>query len=289
MELTKKEIVFPHVPHGGVIGGKMYDASGKRIFKDMGRLRWRELWEIHCNQWTRIVDEYEASPFSFHNAWHYLDHHPAFWLFRHGPTDARPQPLERRLHLEHLIEDGGIYRCVEIDVELVNTKTHRADDGPPYITEIWIELGKQSWPQEVVTRDPNTYDSVYHDYRLDCGGSSVEAAIIRAAYNVWTAYGNDRRVCDGPYDESIYDRIATDEEFEQAMREIGDDGAVNASAVERAQRLHGHLADAVRDWEEEAKQVKQKLKELSGYDPSPEGEAQLDAELDERMDIARES
>lgn len=289
MELIKKGIVFPDVPHGGVIGGQMYDTSGKRIFKGMGRTRWRELWEIHCNEWTRIVDEYETSPFDFHNAWHYLDHHPAFWLFRHGPNDARPQPLKTRLHLQHLERAGGINRCVEMDVVLVNAKSHRADDGPPFVTEIWIELGKQSWPQEVITKDPNTYDSVYHDYLLDCGGPTVEVAIIRAAYNVWTAYGNDRVICDGPYEEDNYGSIATDEEFEQAMREIGDDGAANAAATQRSQRLHGILADVTRDREQEAAQVKQQLKELNGYDPTPEEEQQLDTELQRRMDLARES
>lgn len=226
MGLTKKDIVFPDVPHHGRIGGIMGDTP------------WKTMWQVTCNEWRRTVDAYETDPGDFYAAWYYLDEHPAFWRFRHGPTDAQPYSLRRRLHRKHLEVQGGINRCVRISVHKVNETTRSTEDGPPLETEIWVETGQYSWPKEVNPKDPETFDSIYHDHLLDTGGPTVEDAILRTAHNVWQVYGNDRRVCDAPYDEMAYVTVVDQEHFEELMAERGDDGEINEQVRRAAQRLN---------------------------------------------------
>lgn len=237
MELTKKDIVFPDVPHNGVLGGKMYDMRGNRIYTDIGRTTWKSLWEAYCDTWRGIVDEYEANPGDFYFAWRYLNYHPAFWAFRHGSAEPKPYSLKRRLHVKHLIEDDGIRRCVNITVTKVNVETRSTEDEGPLETEVWVDLGQQSWPQEVNPKDPNTFDCNYHDHLLDTGGPTVEVAVLRAAHNVWEVYGNDRRVCDAPYDRVNYVTVLEPDEFDEYMQEHGDDGEINRRVQEASRRL----------------------------------------------------
>lgn len=222
MALKHKDIVFPEVPHDGTLGLKLHDTKGNEIFSEYSNTPWSTLWEIHRNQWTKYAEAYEAEPSDFYHAWHYLEHHPAFWKFRHGSNDARPLPLNERLHMRHLEDEGGIHRCVDTLVVKVNSETRDTDTEPATETEIWVELGKQPWPG-----NPEEYDTPYHDYMLDCGAPTMETAFLRAAYNVWTVYGNDRRVCDAPYDDSLYEALLDDEEFAKVMRSKGDDGHIN--------------------------------------------------------------
>lgn len=238
MELIKKDIVFPDVPHNGVLGGKTYDMQGNRIYTDLGRTSWKSLWGIYCNQWRHIVDEYEAAPGDFYAAWQYLDHHPAFWGFRHGSADPKPYSLRRRLHLKHLIKGDGIRRCLNITVVKVNAETRSTEDPGQMETEVWIELGRQSWPQEINPKDPETLDSVYNDYLLSTGGPTVEVAILRAAHNVWEVYGNDRRVCDAPYNKMAYITVLEPDHFDELMKEHGDDGEINRRVQEADRRIN---------------------------------------------------
>lgn len=238
MELTKKGIVFPDVPHNGVLGGRTYDARGNRIYTDVGRMSWKMVWGFKQDAWRRVVDEYEAHPGDLAAAWDYLNHHPAFWVFRHGPADPKPFSLHRRLHVKHLIEDDGIRRCVNIAVKKVGVESRSTEGPAPLETEVWIDLGHQSWPQEVNPKDPETFDSKFHDYLLDCGGPTLDEAILRAAHNVWEVYGNDRRVCDAPHDDMAYITVVDDEHFEELMREHGDDGEINKRIQEANRRLN---------------------------------------------------
>lgn len=162
--------------------------------------------QIYTEQWEEICRDFERKPNDFANAWYYLDNHPAFWAFRgNGGTE----PPAERIHYSNLMHEYGIMRCVHIIVTRVNPATGRVEDvedgaeDPNILTQVWIELGRHGWPgQEHSPHEPvcvgETYhrDSVYHDYLLDCGGNSMEEAVIEAAVYVHTAYGNDRRVCD---------------------------------------------------------------------------------------------
>jgi hypothetical protein len=233
MDLTKKDIVFPEVPHDGCMGLKLHNLSGKRILRQYSNTPWSEIWRIHCDQWRRTADYYEQEPGDFYSAWNYLDDHPAFWSFRSIGADRQPIPLEEKLHVKNLKVEGGIKRCLQISVMKVNAETRSTEDEPTLATEVWIELGKHLWPGE---GEPG--DTVSGDYLLDCGGPTVETAILRAAHNVWEVYGNDRRICDGPYDKKAYAAVASSDEFEQLMQEHGDDGEINKQLQRAARRLH---------------------------------------------------
>lgn len=268
MQLNSKEIVFPEVPHDGTLGLVLHNHQGEEIFPETKDIPYAEYWEDITTAWRNCVALYEDDPTDFYNAWNYLDLHPAFWKFRYGTYDPQPtrhpkkpsrrrrlmpwknrapepefMPLAERLHVKHLEHEYGIHRCVDIMVGKVLN-----EDGVGLRPEVWveIELGQQSWPEEFDPADPNSGDKKYHDYKLDATGPTVEKAIIRAAYNVWSVYGNDRRVCDAPYDELAYKTVVDDETFEEMMRDDTEDEP-NERVRRAAQRLH----ETVRSAEEE--------------------------------------
>ncbi len=238
MAVTHKNIVFPEVPHDGELGLKLHDTAGNVIFADITPTTWTQIWDMHCEEWAETAFSYEENPGDFYYAWHYLDKHPAFWKFRHGPSDANAQPLAERLHVRNLMPDYGIDRCVNISVVKINPETRSTEEEPQTETEIWIELGQQSWPVEVDPGDPETYDKSYNDYMMECGGPTVETAMLRAAHNVWQVYGNDRRVCDGPYDARDYATVLEPDEFDELLATLDDPGEVNERVRRATQRLH---------------------------------------------------
>lgn len=264
MELINKSIVFPEVPCEGKLGVVFHDTQGNEIFPNVKDTTYAEIWEIYCNEWADTVRRYETEPGDFFNAWHYLNGHPAFWYFRHGPADSDPLPLSQRLHVKNLVHDygiqhyitknpgfprsSGINRCISISVVKLNPENKHIEEEEHLNTktEVWIELGKYSWPVEFDPKDHNTYDNTWHDYRLDCGGPTMETAIIRAAHNVWEVYGNDRRICDGPFDKLNYVTVLDSEEFDKLLAEMDDPGEVNERVRRAAQRLHeliGNIED----------------------------------------------
>jgi hypothetical protein len=287
MGLTSKEIVFPEVARDGTLGLVLHDQQGNEIFPETKHITYESIWEDITTGWRECVAAYEEDPSDFYNAWNYLDLHPAFWKFRYGPADRQPakkaprkrrmalrkraevektMPVAERLHVRHLEYEYGIRRCVDIMVG-----KNSAEDGSGLKPQVWVEteVGQQSWPEEFDPKDPNSGDKQYHDYKLDADGPTVEKAIIRVAHNVWSAYGNDRRVCDAPYNELVYKTIVDDETFEEMMRDESQE------AVAEVRELR-------------AAQVKQAMKDFNGYDPTPEEEAQADAELNRRLGISEE-
>lgn len=144
--------------------------------------------------WEKTVRDFEGNPGDFYNAWHYLDNHPAFWRFRGVDKHEPPADL---IHERRLMHDRRVTDSVDIDVVKVNPDSQRHEDDDIFntATQVWIEMGKWSWPEEV-TDDPNTWERHYHDPDLDCGGDTLEEAIITAAIYLHTVYGNDRQICD---------------------------------------------------------------------------------------------
>lgn len=211
MALTPKDIVLPEVPCDGALPG-IFNRHGNPLFEE-DEFSYQALQDDRVQEWHDTVRDYEANPDDVYTAWHYLNCHPVFWKFRRGPGSSKPLPLAERLHERHLTENYGIHHCVSITVVKINPAT-RSTDGDEELrteTEVWIELGKQPWPKDPGP-DDNPYDGeygdvTYHDYKLDCGGPTIDAAIIAAARNVWDAYGNDRRICDAPHDPSVYAAI----------------------------------------------------------------------------------
>lgn len=172
--------------------------------EDGGKETWGQLYAelalIHEQEWTEACRAFEQEPWDFCNAYHYLDHHPAFWSF-YG--DGRLSP-EIRLHHKHLHRDWGINRAVSISVVKVDPVTGQIEDDETRntLTEVWLEAGKIGWPREFTPE--HTQDGHWHDPDLDTGGETFEEAIINLAVRVHTRYGNDRRVCD-EVDDSGWD------------------------------------------------------------------------------------
>jgi hypothetical protein len=147
--------------------------------------------------WEKTVRAFEANPNDFYNAWHYLDNHPAFWRFQ--GADKRLAPTEL-IHERRLRHERRLTESVDIDVVKVNpnSQRHEDDNALNTQTQVWVEMGKWSWPEEI-TDSPNTWERHYHDPDLDCGADTIEEAIITAAIYLHTCYGNDRVICDKPY------------------------------------------------------------------------------------------
>lgn len=136
--------------------------------------------------WDDTVRAFEANPGDFYNAHRYVDTHPMF--YRIFPWAGKLELHERSLEYE-----GGIQRCVHVDVVRVDptTSSISEDRALNTKTEIWIEAGEASDPCN------------FHDYKLDCGGDTYEEAIIALALNIYKNYGNDRRKCEKKLGESV--------------------------------------------------------------------------------------
>lgn len=60
-------------------------------------------------------------------------------------------------------------------------------------TECWLELGPVKYEYAAEWED-ETYEAHYHDWRLDCGGSTFDEALVRLAKLVLRHYGDYKPV-----------------------------------------------------------------------------------------------
>lgn len=83
--------------------------------------------------------------------------------------------------LNHEIFQGNFNDCLDIEIVMVNPKTHSIDDNEALNTkpEYWLECG------------PYKKDAQTHDIDLDCGGETMEEAIIELAKLVKKKYGKN--------------------------------------------------------------------------------------------------
>lgn len=181
---------LPDVPCDGDTWELISDiktTTDEPVFSRADVMTWVTAQTDRIARWERIVARYEADPHDYVNAWQYLDSHPAFWMFL-------PFAGDDRFHERYLEDTGGVDRCLHVCAVRVSPVTHRIEDEEALNTqnEVWVELGKYPWPG---TRD-EAPDVTFHDYVLDTGGPTFEAAFVRAAHNVATTYGHDRMVCD---------------------------------------------------------------------------------------------
>lgn len=241
MELINKSIVLPPIPCDGDLDLVLHRTDGSEFKmhredgEDLNKDFWKYIQQTRVEEWTKTVRDYEANPGDVYYAWHYLNNHPAFWKF--DRLANQKMPIAERVHEQHLTPEYGIHRCVDISVVKVDKETRSTEDNGTKETEVWIELGKQSWPEDPST-DPNKCDRTFHDHLLDCGGPTLDAAILHAAHNVWEVYGNDRRICDGPYEKRNYVTVLEPDEFEEYMAELGYPKEVNEHVRRAAQRLN---------------------------------------------------
>ena len=205
--LKHKKIVFPEVDLSHDEGDPEWDGvsqvqtvpiqRGEKPDHPDGVRRWirpggvcARAWEGYKEDWIRVVEEYEANPDDFHNAWHYLDGHPIYWKFDQSADVAEWPPN----HLHRLHHDRGISRCVDIIVVRVNpkNKTIEDDESKNTATRVWYETGQM----DLLPRDyefDHGGQHQWHDWKIDGGAPTMEKAIIKLARRVWKKYGNDRR------------------------------------------------------------------------------------------------
>lgn len=211
-KLIHKDIVFPEVDLSHDESDPEWEGKDMVPVDDGKYYRWIRPPHIYANSWNYtqeiwddIVREYESNPDDFYNSWQYLDNHPMYWTFKQGPWgDDERAPN----HYCRLTREKGIVRCVDIDVVRVNpdNETIEDDEALNTATRVWYETGHH----DLLPREDGC-SSQWHDWKMDGGAETMEAAIIELAYKVWKKYGNDRRVADNPSKEEDNEPESSDE------------------------------------------------------------------------------
>lgn len=141
-------------------------------------------------------------------------HHPLWtheWFVRVPPADY-DGPLfgadESGWPLED-VRDGGFHECVDIEPVYINPATKAIDEDEEKNTEfrIWIEAGgwddlakpenSATWPEPQGGWNEFNRWTACHDYNLDCGGSTMEDALLQLAARVKFHYGDSDKLLDG--------------------------------------------------------------------------------------------
>jgi hypothetical protein len=107
------------------------------------------------------------------------------------------------------VRDGGFHECVEIEPVYINPATKAIEDDEEKNTEfrIWIEAGgwddmakpenASSWPEPQGGWNEFNRWVTCHDLCLDCGGSTMEEALLQLAVRVKFHYGDTDKRLDG--------------------------------------------------------------------------------------------
>lgn len=201
--LPEKDIVMPDI---STADDRPLEGWAKDVLDDART--WGDVYASNqatrVEAWTLTCRMFEEKPSDFVNATWYIMNHPAFYEFL---GDDGVTPPHERTHEKNLSQDAWhLPSSFDVLVTRVNPLTGEVEDDESLNieAEVWIEMGKRSWPGtggwplnkgEQYSRDSST-----HDYKLDCGAGSYERAIVIAAVYLHTAYGNDRRICDKPYE-----------------------------------------------------------------------------------------
>ena len=203
--LNHKDIEFPEVDLSGDEGSPEYEGEEFVAIPDTNHARWirppqvsENYWKVVQDDWREIVTEYETSPDDFVTSWHYLNDHPIYWTFdqTYDNPEWPPNHMHRLRHLE------GIAQCVDLMVAHVHPDTLLVDKDPAknIATRVWYETGHRDLlPAEYEYGHIGQHQ--WHDWKLDGGAATVEAAIIELARKIWEKYGNDRRVADAEADQ----------------------------------------------------------------------------------------
>jgi len=144
-----------------------------------------EYWRLCVvESWEQQVARYEADHFDVYNAYWYIDGHPVFWKFTRNVYKDYPKN-----HVSNLIHEGAMRSgWPEITPHKVNPETRRIeeDEEKNTVIEWWYEFG----PTDLFG------GMTSHDYELDGGTASYDAAVIEIAFKIHEYYGNDRALVD---------------------------------------------------------------------------------------------
>lgn len=165
---------------------------------------WVDLGECYLNA-CRILGRVQQitlkpadpEPSEFYLAWHWLYDHPAFahttlikgrprvpgdWADQLGVDTTQ----DRSMVTSHFLQ------CLDIDVQQVDPVTRHRTDEPDGVVEVWLECGPWLEPEQLeeAERPYHKHGTASHDYDLDCGGPTFEAAILVLAELVRSKYGD---------------------------------------------------------------------------------------------------
>lgn len=188
--LPHKLVVFPDLDTQ-----PRWIGPGERRFG--GKDLHKRLWDYARRDWTDIAETYEANPYSFYNAWRYLNHHPMYWQLTGAPVvtghDDDGNAVTSLNHAARLVHDNGITGIDVFVVRVDERGVRQADPALNTRTEVWLETGEVAWVTSPFGTQPGDR---YHNYKIDTSAATYEEAVIRLARKVWKAYGNDRRKCE---------------------------------------------------------------------------------------------
>lgn len=128
--------------------------------------------------------------FDFYSAWHWLRRHPIFFYKGEMADDAVT-----------LSDKSGFIESLDIAVVKVNPTTQRVEDDTELntATRVWLECGPWDAPENHPDWDSEYYlqrGMPTHDIDLDCGGNTLEEAIVELASLVFKKYGDHNNVED---------------------------------------------------------------------------------------------
>lgn len=144
-----------------------------------------------------------------YDAWWFLYYHPKLQRRSRTPVEAvEARKLKRQGFIITKDRSGKFWReyrhntvpaVVEnLDIHYAKTDGKRVnDDGAKNIhTECWLEFGPveygycSNYPDPKTGWDMETFKHNFHDWKLDCGGSNFDVALVRLAKLVRKHYGD---------------------------------------------------------------------------------------------------
>lgn len=148
-----------------------------------------------------------------YDAYWFIHNHPK--LQRMVRTEATPKEARKMEKAGFVIlrDRGGkcwhlrrhlMIPAIEENLSVFYTKTNRPgghghvdkDKSKNKFVECWLEFGPVEYgymsnrPDPKTNWDMESFEQNFHDYKLDCGGSSYDVALIQLAKNVRREYGD---------------------------------------------------------------------------------------------------
>lgn len=122
----------------------------------------------------------------------WLMDHP-IWTYPHKTGGGAIMGVD----LPPVVMLGGWADCVEINIVYVDPATERIEEDESRNTalRVWLEAGPwhdESLEDSTSPKGPPRWSASY-DPRLDCGGPSIEVALLELARLVRFYYGDDRK------------------------------------------------------------------------------------------------
>lgn len=137
-----------------------------------------------------------------YDAYWFIHDHPKFQrMIRSEVTPKEARKMEKQGFLITRDRGGKCWRyrrhlvvpALEENLSIFYTKTNgkRVDKDPKKNNvECWLEFGSveygylSNYPDPKSNWDMETVEQNYHDWKLDCGGSTFDEALIRLARNI---------------------------------------------------------------------------------------------------------